>query len=436
MSELLYPQQPIDLQIAAVEAVGQADDPDVAPFLLEEFATYSPKLQAAVLDAVFRQQSRLPQLLDAVEQGRVQRSCLDAARREQLLRSSSDSVAERARRLLGGAAESEERRMVLENYQEALRLPRDGTRGQAVFARQCSKCHKLGDEGYEVGPDLRTARTRADETILSDILDPSNQITVGYSSYNVITENGRIFSGVLAGETATSIVLRAEENKESVILRRDIDEMTMSSVSMMPEKLEQEVSLQDAADLLGFLRQSLGSRFPDCLVLFDEDVQFAAQLDEGLGRARIESDDRYRGDVALAIAPPQRFSSSIRDWQFRIAEHPGPEEYRYLRFAWRQQTGNGVMLELAADGSWPRADESRLRYFAGTNTTAWQATRISDRRPDQWTLVTCDLWKDFGAFTLTGIAPTAMGGEALFDGMELLRTLEASNGKTDPQNPR
>ena len=38
-------------------------------------------------------------------------------------------------------------------------------------------------------------------------------------------------------------------------------------------------------------------------------------------------------------------------------------------------------------------------------------------------VVTCDLWKDFGSFTLTGIAPTAMGGEAFFDRIELARSL-------------
>jgi hypothetical protein len=38
--------------------------------------------------------------------------------------------------------------------------------------------------------------------------------------------------------------------------------------------------------------------------------------------------------------------------------------------------------------------------------------------------VTCDLWKDFGSFLLTGMAPTAMGGEALFDRILLLRSLE------------
>jgi len=52
---------------------------------------------------------------------------------------------------------------------------------------------------------------------------------------------------------------------------------------------------------------------------------------------------------------------------------------------------------------------------------AWE---VSPEAPKEWTTVTRDLWEDFGSFMLTGIAPTTMGGEAMFDRIELLRTLD------------
>ena len=82
------------------------------------------------------------------------------------------------------------------------------------------------------------------------------------------------------------------------------------------------------------------------------------------------------------------------------------------------------MLELADDGQWPPADQPTRRYFAGRNLTSWQAVRIAPRAPADWTVMTRDLWQDFGNFTLTGFAPTAMNGPATFDRIELLRTLE------------
>jgi putative heme-binding domain-containing protein len=317
---------------------------------------------------------------------------------------------------------------VLQTYSQALQLERNAERGRAVFDQQCAKCHRLGDRGYEVGPDLLTARTRADETLLADVLDPSAQITVGYQQYHIVTVAGRIHAGVLAAETATSVTLRAEEQKDTLILRQDIDEFAASTISMMPEGLEKEVSVQDMADLLGFLRQTIGTAHGDLVTLFDDDPGFAELLNEGAGQTRVEWEDRYQGHLCLAVSPPQRFSPRIAGWEYEIRERPEPGQFRYLRFAWKQATGDGVMIELAAAGRWPAADESRLRYFSGRNTTGWNAVEIAPQPPRDWTLVTRDLWREFGDFTLTGLAPTAMGGEAVFDQIQLLRAADSEPG--------
>ncbi|NQU21071.1 MAG: c-type cytochrome [Candidatus Nealsonbacteria bacterium] len=425
--ELLDPRHPLDLQLAAVEVISSADDPQVATLLLRNFKTYTPKLRAAVIDAAFGRRNRLPGLLDAMETGRVGVSGLDSFRRLQLLEDSDAQIARRAKALLSGRTGQKDRREILERYRRALSLKRDAARGRKVFSAQCAKCHKLGKEGYAVGADLSSARTRADETLVSDVMDPSNQITTGYANYTVVTEAGRIFTGLLAAETATSVTLRREEGAEQTILRKNIDQMEASSLSMMPENLEKEVSPQDLADLIAFLRKEVGPAEPPVLTLFDDERSLAEALIEGTGTATISTDGPFSGKECLAVTPPQRFSARIPGWEYRIAERPGPGEFRYLRFAWRQPAGEGVMIELAADGRWPPPDSSRLRYVSGRNTTGWQAVRISEQPPRAWVVVTRDLWKDFGPLTLTGIAPTAMGGEACFDRIELLRSLDTKS---------
>jgi hypothetical protein len=79
------------------------------------------------------------------------------------------------------------------------------------------------------------------------------------------------------------------------------------------------------------------------------------------------------------------------------------------------------MVELARSGNWPKAEDRNGRYHAGRNTTAWQSREASPTAPREWDTVTLDLWRDMGSFTLTGLAPTAMGGDAWFDRIELLR---------------
>jgi len=312
--------------------------------------------------------------------------------------------------------------LVLEKYKIALTLPRDSAKGKAVFVKQCLKCHQLNGQGFMIGPDLAAVQNRPDESLLIDILDPSSVISAGFRAYNVSTKNGKIFTGVLAAETATSITLRKEQGAEDVILRRDIDEMIASSNSLMPDGLEKEMSPQDMANLIGYLREVL--RGQNKLVLFDEQADFANLLKEGDGKAVVTTEDKFTGKASLRISPPQRFSPRIAGWNFTIAEEPGPGEYRYLRFAWKSPTGTGIMLELADNGAWPKETESRGRLVSGKNTTKWQAVQVSDQVPREWVVVTRDLWKEFGPMKLTGIAPTALGGDAYFDRIELLQTLD------------
>ena len=407
-------------------ALASANAPEVAPVLLANWSSYTPKVQTAVVDAIFSRQNRLPGLLDAAEKGTLSLSSLDANRVRQLDQIPDAAIRSRAKTLLAKQYTTASRAVVLNRYLTALTLSRDAARGKKVFEQQCVKCHKVSGQGFEVGPDLSVTKTRADETLISDVMDPSSVLTVGYRNYNVITVDGRIFNGVLTAETATSVTLRKEEGAEQTILRKDIDEMAASPISMMPEDLEKLVTPQDVADLLAFLRESYTpapsvTKQPR-LTLFEDQASFAEALREGSGTVRLDAEGPYSGQTCLAVTPPQRFSPQIPDWEYRVTENPGPGEFRYLRFAWKSQ-GAGIMLELAAEGNWPGANEAVRRYYSGQNTTGWAARQVAAEAPRDWVLVTCDLWKDFGSFTLTGIAPTAMGGEALFDRIELARSL-------------
>jgi putative heme-binding domain-containing protein len=419
-------REPLDLQLAAVAALATSDDARVAPLLLGNFKSLTPKAQGAVIDAVFGRQNRLPALLDALEKGSVLLSSLDSMRRVQLLENPEPPIRQRAKPLLAGATKKD-REPVLARFRAALNGPHDLKHGKEVFDKQCLKCHQIQGQGYLVGPDLSVTTRKTDDMLVSDVLDPSNQITVGFNNYTVVTEDGRIFTGVLAAETATSVTLRREQAAEDVILRRNIDEMAASPLSLMPENLEKEVTPRDVADLIAFVRQAFGAPLPSVVTLFEDDPAFVQALVSGDGTVSLSTDDRHSGTAALKVTPPQRFNLRITNWEYKITAAPAPGEYRYLRLAWKSHRGEGVMVELAGDGRWPPADKAQWRYYSGKNSTGWAAVQVSPNVPRQWTVITCDLWKDFGAFTLTGIAPTAMGGEVMFDRIELLRSLDDPN---------
>ncbi len=113
----------------------------------------------------------------------------------------------------------------------------------------------MENEGFEVGPDLLSAlRNKSPEQLLNDILDPSREVDPRYLNYQIITNKGQTFSGLIAADTASSVTLRRGEKAEDVILRSQIDEIHTTGKSVMPEGLEMQLSKQDAADLIIYLR--------------------------------------------------------------------------------------------------------------------------------------------------------------------------------------
>ena len=107
----------------------------------------------------------------------------------------------------------------------------------------------------EVGPDLLSAlRNKSREALLIDILDPSREVDPRYINYVVSTKAGRVFTGMIAAETASSVTLRRAEKAEDTLLRSQIDEIQATAKSVMPEGLEQQLTKQDVADVIAYLQ--------------------------------------------------------------------------------------------------------------------------------------------------------------------------------------
>ena len=136
---------------------------------------------------------------------------------------------------------------------EVVRLHGDVKRGAAVFQRKCSTCHKIGNAGFEVGPNLLSMTDKSAENVLIAVLDPSRAVETRYRNYIAQTAQGQTFTGVLAAETGNSITLLAQEGKQQVILRADLEELRSTGKSLMPDGLEKDLSRQDLADLVTYV---------------------------------------------------------------------------------------------------------------------------------------------------------------------------------------
>jgi putative heme-binding domain-containing protein len=134
----------------------------------------------------------------------------------------------------------------------------DAQRGRYVFFGQtaaCSKCHRVGPEGAQIGPDLtKIATIRQPRDLVEAILLPSASFARDYHPYTAVTEDGRQVSGLISRETADAIVFRLTDLSEVRVPRADIEILAESQTSIMPQGLEMKLSEQDFRDLLAYLR--------------------------------------------------------------------------------------------------------------------------------------------------------------------------------------
>jgi putative heme-binding domain-containing protein len=138
-----------------------------------------------------------------------------------------------------------------------LGLKGDAANGEKLFfaeTLQCAKCHKIGDRGTSLGPELTAiGKTRSKEELLESVLEPSRRVEPKYASFLVKTIDGRSFTGLLVKRDDTQVILRDAENKEIVLAAADVEAVQPSRLSLMPDGQVAGLRPQEAADLIEFL---------------------------------------------------------------------------------------------------------------------------------------------------------------------------------------
>jgi len=251
LSGWLVPRQPAELQRAGIGALGMTSDTSVPTTLLGGWPSFSPETRAVALEALLsREPWTFATLLHAQSNGAP---AFDAARRGQLLKHSSGRVRDLAAKVFDTAGASS-RVKVIEQFQPALKLAGNAVHGEAVFTMLCSACHKRGDVGHEVGPDLLSVANHPPEKLLANILDPSADVQPGFHAYHCRLTDGTELYGLIAAETGNSITFKLADGTTRSVLRASIAELNGGSLSLMPEGLEAGLSHQEMADLIRFLR--------------------------------------------------------------------------------------------------------------------------------------------------------------------------------------
>ncbi|QDT17615.1 PVC-type heme-binding CxxCH protein [Alienimonas californiensis] len=251
----LNPREPAQIQRAAFETLSALDDDALGEELVRRWPNLGPELQNAVFDTLLSRIQWNDALLTAIESGEVPRSRW-SPERLRLHRLAVD--AETAARIDAILAKVDvgSRAEALAQYGAALTRPGDAAAGRNVFLKHCATCHRVGEEGATIGPNLVAATARGRETLLVNVLDPNREANPEYLSYVALLEDGRTHTGLIVEQSATGVTLRRVDQPDLTIRRDEIELLQSSGLSLMPEGLEREITPQQMADLFAFLERS------------------------------------------------------------------------------------------------------------------------------------------------------------------------------------
>ncbi len=134
----------------------------------------------------------------------------------------------------------------------------DLTRGKNLFHSAdaaCAKCHRIGSDGGQVGPDLTfVGKSRSERDLLESMLFPSASFARGFAPYTVATKDGKVVSGIVLGEKPAEIRLGIDAQNSTWIKNENVEAIRAADVSIMPDNVAAKMSPQQLADLIAYMK--------------------------------------------------------------------------------------------------------------------------------------------------------------------------------------
>ncbi len=237
----------------AIETASTLADPDGFDLITQDFSFRTPSIRNLILDGLLRSEPRITKLLDLVESNQISFLEIGQTRLASLQQVKNPEIQQRLKKLIAANAPAD-RSKVLEEYQAALTHVSDPLRGRELFAKNCAQCHKIGDLGVDVAPNISDSRVKTQAQLLVDILDPNRAIDNNYFSYTLVDTSGKVATGIISSETSSSVTMKQPEAKTITVLRSEIEQLKPNGVSLMPVGFEKQLSVAQMADVISFIK--------------------------------------------------------------------------------------------------------------------------------------------------------------------------------------
>jgi putative membrane-bound dehydrogenase-like protein len=236
----------------------------------------------------------------------------------------------------------------------------------------CSKCHQVGGEGTNVGPDLSEIGSKLSrEDMYVAILNPSAAISHNFETYSLLTVDGVVINGLLVGKTGAEVSIKAPDGLVKVVAADDVESLTKQEVSLMPADLQKVMTTQNLVDLVEYLSVL---KKPEQQI-FDADVSATPKESGAINEPSRDPNDAIAGfeiadglKVELFAYEPKMYSPTAIDVDHRgrvwVCE---AVNYRHFRNTSNPPRTEGDRILIMTDTDGDGAADQTTVYYQGTD---------------------------------------------------------------------
>lgn len=245
------------LRSTAIAALQGFDNPEIAGKIIAAHAGMSPDLQTTAQAALAGRKAWTIDFLTAVRDGRIAKTSVSSSILKKFLLHGDPGITAMVRESFGDVqgATTAEMRTQIDRFADVVGQGSGNPySGRQVFRTSCAKCHRLFDDGGNIGPDL-TAYKRDDlKRMLLNVVNPSAEIREGFENHLIQTGDGRTLNGFIVEQDKQVVVLKGIDGQSVILPREEIEELRAVPTSLMPEDLLKSLTDQQVRDLFAYLR--------------------------------------------------------------------------------------------------------------------------------------------------------------------------------------
>ena len=245
------------LALPAIGALKRYDDPVIAKALISQLPKWVGPRSDLAMEVLCSRVGWSGALLDAIESGELKKERLTAFYARQMANLGNTPLTERLAQQWGRLNQSSSERLaeikkLVTAYQKAPLWAYDAEVGKARFKKLCANCHLPDDPSTRLAPRLQGTSSKGIDYLVENVMDPNAVIGKDFQARIILTEEGRVVTGLVLTETDSAITISTGTSTETVA-KDEIEQMSVSENSFMPEGLLQPLTDREKLELLKYI---------------------------------------------------------------------------------------------------------------------------------------------------------------------------------------